>query len=171
MQEFIFTQPGVCHEDMMVYDARKAPFRIYGLYKPEERGTFRRMPKEVAEATSKRVTLLHENTAGGRLRFSTDSAYISVGAIMPPMEFSSPRTAVFAGANMGIFDLYADGEHCRVLWPEKVIQRGSVVSFDMPDGRYEASITFSEKKMREITLCFPSFVNISDVFKIGRAHV
>ena len=164
MQEFAFTQPGVCHENMAVYDARKAPFRIYGLYKPEQAGTFRRMPKAVAEATSKRVTLLHENTAGARLRFATDSSYISVGAIMPPMEFASARTAVFAGANMALFDLYADGEHCRVLWPEKVTQRGSVVSFDLDDGRYEAGITFSQKKIREITLCFPSFVNISHVF-------
>lgn len=164
MQEFQFTQPGVCHEDMAVYDARKAPFRIYGLYKPEEPGTFRRMPKEVAEATSKRVTLLHENTAGARLRFATDSSYISVGAIMPPMEFSSPRNGALAEGNACCFDLYADGAHCRILWHEGLIQRGSVLSFDIPDGKYEAGITFSEKKIREITLCFPSFVNISDVF-------
>ena len=164
MQDFIFTQPGTVHENMAIYDARKAPFRIYGLYKPEQPGTFRRMPREVAVNTSKRVTLLHENTAGARLRFATDSAFISVGAVMPPMEFSSARTAIFAGGNAYAFDLYADGAHCRILWPEAITQRGSVVSFDMPDGKYEAGITFSQKKIREITLCFPSFVNISDVF-------
>lgn len=163
-KDFVFTQPKVAHEDMVVYDARKAPFRLYGLYKPEQPGLFRRMPQEVAEKTSKQVNLLHPNTAGARLRFMTDSPYIAVGAIMPPMEFPSARTAAFAGSCAFSFDLYVDGEHCRVLWPETLMQRGSVVRFDIPDGKYEAGISFSVKQNREITLCFPSFANISDVF-------
>lgn len=164
MDEFVFTKPQTLHEDMVVYDGRKAPFSLHGLYKPEDPGIFCRMPREVAENTSKRVALLYTNTAGARLRFATDSAYISVGAILPPMEFSSPRNGAFAGGNACCFDFYADGAHCRVLWHEGLIQRGSVISFDIPDGKYEAGITFSKRKMREITLCFPTFVNISEIY-------
>ena len=164
MQEFVFTQPGLIHENMAVYNGRKAPFRLYGLYKPEEPGIFRRTPQEVAENTSKRVNFLHTNTAGARLRFATDSSYISVGAILPPTEFTSPRNPAFVGGNAYCFDLYVDGEHCRILWPETLLRRENAVSFDFPEGKYEAGVTFSQKKVRQITLCFPTFINISDVF-------
>ena len=150
--------------DIAVYNARKDPFQICGLYRPEEPGIFRRMPTEVAQKVSKRVHLLHTNTAGARLRFATDSAYIAVGAVYPPMEFPSARTAAFAAAGAFSFDLYADGKYSRILWPQALRQQGSVVSFDIPDGQYEAVCNLGEKKLRQITLHFPSFVNISDVY-------
>ena len=161
---FVFKHPNIPTEALTVYDARKEPFHIYGLYKPQDAGVFRRMPTEIAEKVSKRVNLLHTNTAGARLRFVTDSPYIAVGAIYPPMEFPSARTAAFAAAGAFSFDLYADGKYCRILWPMELVQRGSVVSFDIPDGQYASFCELGEKKLREITLNFPSFVNISEVY-------
>ena len=107
---------------------------------------------------------MYTNTAGARLRFSTDSSYIALGAIYPPMIFSSERSAALSGAGAFCFDLYADGAHIRALLPQNVIQRGSVVSFDIADGRYETILPLGERKMRQITLCFPSFVNISELY-------
>ena len=161
---FRFHYPAIEEEELDVFNVRKPPFRIHGLFEPQTPGMFRRMPQNIAENTSKRVRLLHTNTAGARLRFATDSDYLAVGAVYPTMEFPSARTAAFAGAGAFCFDLYVDGKHQRVLWPETLVQRGSVMSFDIPDGQYEASVSFYEKKLRQITLCFPSFVNISDVF-------
>ncbi len=161
---FAFTHPAVVREDLKVYNGRNEPFRICGLYKPEQPGLFRRMPQEVAEKTGKRINLLHTNTAGARLRFATDSSYIAVGAVFPPMEFPSARTAAFAGANGFSFDLFADGHHQRVLWPETLVQQGSVMSFDVPDGTYQAILDFGSRKTRQITLCFPSFVNVEDIY-------
>ncbi len=162
--EFTFTHPNVARDDLVVYNARNYPFRICGLYHPERSGLFRRMPQEVAESTSKHVHLLHTNTAGARLRFMTDSPYIAVGAIFPPMELPFPRTAALAGSCAFSFDVYANREHCRVLWPETLLQQGGGVGFQIPDGKYEAIINFPEKKDREITICFPCFANISDVY-------
>lgn len=161
---FVFKHPNIPTETLTVYDARKEPFHIYGLYQPQNEGVFRRMPAAVAEKVSKRVNLLHTNTAGARLRFVTDSPCIAVGAVYPPMEFPSARTAAFAAAGAFSFDLYADGKYCQILWPMEQVQRGSVVSFDIPDGRYESFCDLGEKKLREITLNFPSFVNISEVY-------
>ncbi len=151
-------------EDLAVYNAEHAPFRIHGLYSQKEDGLFARMPKEIAERTSKKVGLLYTNTAGARLRFATDSRTLAVGAVYPPMSFPSERSVALSGASACCFDLYADGKHCQVLSPTTLIRRGSVVSFELSDGRYEAFVSFAEKKMRQITLCFPSFVNISDLF-------
>ncbi len=73
------------HTDTVWYPVREAPFRIYGLYSPLDGTRFRRMPEEVAEATSEGVAHLNYNTAGGRVTFATDSPYIAVFAQMHDM--------------------------------------------------------------------------------------
>lgn len=151
-------------ETLTVYNAEHAPFRLYGLYPHKQDGLFARMPREIAEKVSEKVSLLYTNTAGARLRFATDSRMIAVGAVYPPMTFPSERSAALSGAGACCFDLYVDGAHCQVMSPVRLIRRGSVMSFELSDGRYESVVSFEEKKMRQITLCFPSFVNIRDLF-------
>ncbi|MBQ6022779.1 MAG: hypothetical protein IJL25_07620, partial [Clostridia bacterium] len=57
--------------DAVFYDPRKAPFGICGVF--YEDGRFRRLPKAVAKRVNDGVYYLHANTAGGRVRFRTDS--------------------------------------------------------------------------------------------------
>ena len=52
-------------EGMKLYDAKSAPLRLYGVFHDGER--YRRVPKDVAEATSAAVAGLCKNTAGGRV--------------------------------------------------------------------------------------------------------
>lgn len=150
--------------NLTVYDCRYKPFKIYGLLKPQEPGVFKRMPKEVADSTNHRVSHLYTNTAGGRLRFMTDSTVLAVGAVYAPTVFTSARTAALSGPNSFFFDLYADGEHQHVLWPEGEICDDYSVHFELSKGHYESVARFSDKRMREIILCFPSFVNVSEVY-------
>lgn len=161
---FTFCTPSISKENLTVYNVRNAPFRLHGLYRPETPGLFCRMPRSVAERTSPKVTSLFTNPSGARIQFRTDSAYIAVGAVYPEMSFSSPRTAALAGAGAFCFDLYADQEFYWLLTPESLRQDGSVMHFHLEDGHYEAGFRFPEKKMRQITLNFPSFVNVADVF-------
>ena len=86
-EKFEFMNEKIVSEQLVVYNVRNTPFRIYGLYHPEEEGIFKRIPLDVAEQTSKNVRLLCTNTTGARVRFKTDSSYIAVGAIYPPMEW------------------------------------------------------------------------------------
>ncbi len=60
-------------ENITFYDVKKAPFEIFGLLEPLTCGKYCRIPEEVAKATSPRVAELYANTAGGRIRFKTDS--------------------------------------------------------------------------------------------------
>ena len=66
--------------DVNWYDVRQAPFSIHGLYEPLTEPYFRRVPAEVADATGEGVSLLSQETTGGRVRFSTDSAYVAIRA-------------------------------------------------------------------------------------------
>jgi len=78
--ETTLTEPDLCF-----YDVRKAPFRLYGLVDPQNLDHFLRLPEDVANATSEGVARLSRQTAGGRLRFSTDSSYVALKAVMPAM--------------------------------------------------------------------------------------
>lgn len=90
--------------DNIWHDVRNVPFEIYGLYEPWKQGGFRRMPDEIAASVSSGVRTLAECTAGGRVRFSTDSPYIALRAILPKEHFMSHMAPTGSTG----FDLYVD---------------------------------------------------------------
>lgn len=65
------------------HDIREVPFAIYGLYDPQHQPAFIRMPQEVSKKVNQDVFGLSFHTAGGRVRFSTDSPYIALRASLP----------------------------------------------------------------------------------------
>ena len=68
-------------DDTVWYDAAKAPMTLCGVLAPTEKEPyFHRLPAEVAESTSEAVARLSCQTAGGRVRFYTDSPYITIHA-------------------------------------------------------------------------------------------
>ena len=90
--------------DIVFYDVRLEPFALYNFYDPINQPVFRRIPEEVARATSKGVTLHHIMTTGGRVRFSTDSEYIAIKTEQYQANSSLlPSPIATAG-----FDLYED---------------------------------------------------------------
>lgn len=90
------------------YDVTKPPFKIFGVTVPQNSGDkFRRMPREIAESVSEGVAFLHSNTAGGRMRFRTDSPYITLKTKMPDV-CRFPHMPLTGSTG---FDCYrADGE-------------------------------------------------------------
>lgn len=64
-------------KDIVFYDVKKEPFNIYGLYNYKAEGKFMRLPEDVAKNTNERVSILNYNTAGGRVRFKTNSKHIA----------------------------------------------------------------------------------------------
>lgn len=140
-------------ENLVFYNPRKAPFRIYGLYAPENGEAFRRIPADVAQATSAGVASHAVHTAGGRVRFSTDSPYIAIKAVMPSItHFAHMPLTGTSG-----FDLYADGEdgsrYCGTFQP----------NVNMTDG-YESILRFKNRKMRNITINFPSYNPLTEIY-------
>ncbi len=68
--------------DIEWYDIRKAPFKIYGPYNPTNEVPFVRLPNSVAKTVNVGVERLAYYTAGGRVRFKTDSPYIAINSEM-----------------------------------------------------------------------------------------
>ena len=65
-------------DGLKLYRIPCEPFDLYGIRFEEETDRFVRMPSETAKEVSGNVNWLNTNTAGGRIRFSTDSDVVSV---------------------------------------------------------------------------------------------
>ncbi len=145
----------IAEENAVFYDVREEPFRLYGFYGARTEDRFKRLPDDVAYATNNGVKSLYTNTAGGRVRFSTDSNYVIIRALMPTVtEFSHMTRLGVRG-----FDLYIDD-------PES--GRSSFYGSYLPpkeisDG-FEGIIKFKSKAMRYITINFPLYNDVTSLF-------
>jgi len=134
-------------EDIKFYDADELPFKIYGLMR--ENGKYRRMPEKVAKTVNDGVYSLHTNTAGGRVRFITDSNYIAINTVMN----SCGKMPHFAFTGSIGFDLYSGETFKKSFVPPVNIESG-----------YESIIEFEERKLREITINFPLYSGVDKLY-------
>ncbi len=151
-------------EGLVWHNANEDGFTVYGLEPTglaQNPPIYRRTPKEVAEATSPGVTGLYTNTAGGRIRFMTDSPYVAVRFTyevlcdMPHM----PLTGSSA------FDLYEKTEagyrYVKTFTPPW--------DADSREHGYEAIIHFRDGvRLRDLTMNFPLYNDVENL-QIGLA--
>ena len=117
-------------------NALDAPFGIYGVYYDGDR--FRRLPKDVAKRANPGVLALHANTAGGRLRFVTDSPYVAIHAEMANV----CRMPHFAFTGSAGFDLYVGNAFYGSFMPPFEIDCGYESVLDLPAGQKEITVHF-----------------------------
>ena len=139
-------------EDIEFFDYSDNRFQLYGVLPPDETTEFfHRIPVSVAKKTSEGVEWLNNHTAGGRLRFKTNSKYIAIhteifdeNIKMPHMPFSGSMS----------FDLYEniDGK-------EKFV-KAFINSEAVFDGIYD----FYNDGMHELTLNFPLYNGVKTLY-------
>ncbi len=137
--------------DCVYRSVNEEPFRVYGVFYFD--GKFRRMDEGIAKKVSLGVSNLHANTAGGRIRFRTDSEYVALRVRYG----NCARMNHFSLFGTSSFDLYADGVY--------------VDTFKIDDKYlpyYNGVISFDDKKMRSITINMPSYAEVEQV-EIGLA--
>lgn len=134
-------------EGVKFYSIDEAPFRIYGVYR--ENDIYRRMPENVAKSVSEGVYGLHWHTAGGRVRFVTDSKFIAINAKLNNLGKMShfPLTGSIG------FDMYNGDTYVNTFTPP----------FDIEDG-YESSFEFGENSKRVITINFPLYSGVTELY-------
>ncbi len=144
-------------QDVVFYDVRQAPFQIYGLLRPScsEEG-FLRMPAEIAAQVSEGVSYLNTNTAGGRVRFGTDSPYVAIHAEL----YHIGRMPHFALSGSAGFDLYyqREGKECYggTFMPPFDLQSSYEALLELPD----------EAAGQDITINFPLYSGVKEL-RIG----
>ena len=144
-------ETNIQRENLKWYDAESAPFRIYGLIREEDR--FCRVPQTVAQNVNEGVQTLSKNTAGGRVRFVTDSSYVVISAQMDGVG----KMVHFAFTGSAGFDLYTDEGDGQVY-------RGTFIPpFDITTG-YESVFDFPSRTKRTITIHFPLYSNVKKLY-------
>jgi len=138
------------------HNVREEIFDIYGLYNPREEGPFKRLPRNIAEATSQGVLYLYRNTAGGRVRFCTDSNYIAIKCYS---RYIRMWNMGFVGSSG--FDLYIDGEGGSTYYGTFTIP------IEFKD-EYDA-ILYLPTGTKYVTINFPLYNDVNDLF-IGVAE-
>ncbi len=140
------------NDTLIFHNVKEPPFRLYGLYRPQEEGAFRRLPEAVAAAVSPAVETLGANTSGGRVRFLTDSARIAIRAAIPEV-CRLPHMPLTGTAG---FDLY-----------ETTDGRTSYVGTFMPpvdmESGYSSELTFAGRRRRDLTIYFPLYSPLSSL--------
>ena len=134
-------------DDIRFHNVLCAPFSIHGVY--YDNGKFRRMPEDVARTVSVGVHALHANTAGGRVRFKTNSPYVAISTRMPVIE----KMSHFALTGSAGFDLYVDNVYTHTYRP----------TFDVVDG-YESIREGLGDSMKEITVNMPLYSDVSELY-------
>ncbi len=130
--------------EVVWYSVKEKPFSLHGLYEPLTEPYFRRVPSDVAAATSEGVDKLSRESAGGRVRFSTDSPYIAIRAKYLVVGRSPHLTLISTSG----FDLYLDGE-----FGSRFIKEFRMTN-DMKDS-YEQIVKLDGETMRSYTINFP----------------
>lgn len=144
----------ITEPDIIWLDVKQAPFMVYGVRYDALRRRYVRMPQEIAERVSEGVAGLNFHTAGGRVRFQTDSDFIGIRAVMENGELMShiPLTGQSG------FDLYRKKERTE---KEQYVQ-----SFIPPMGMktgYSSSAR-TDGVMAEYTIHFPLYDGVKELY-------
>ncbi len=126
--------------------------RLYGVF--FENGCYRRLPEAVAKSVSEGVVGLHTHTAGGRVRFRTNSSKIAVVANLHQLG-KMPHFALSGSIGM---DLYAtvDGQEQYV--------NTYIPPFGITAG-YEGALAVScTGKTRTYTLNLPLYTGVTELY-------
>ena len=134
-------------DDIKFFDIDEAPFKVYGVFR--ENGKYRRMPEDVAKTVNRGVHTLHANTAGGRVRFVTDSPYIAIHAEMGTLG----KMSHFALTGSVGFDLYVNNVYEKTYKPP----------YNIEDG-YDSIIELKKQEISEITINFPLYSEIKKLY-------
>lgn len=143
-------ETNIVREGLEFLDVEEEPFRIYGV--KMENGKFRRMPEKIAVTVSERVGWLHTNTAGGRVRFVTDSPYVAIKTACSPIRYSHMPLTGTAG-----FDVYSEYEG-------KQRYEGTFIPPYNIETGYESVIDFTVKCKRLVTIFLPLYCEVSKLY-------
>jgi hypothetical protein len=139
--------------DIKFYDSLQTHFKVFGLLYNHRQGCYHRLPFEIAADANSGVEELNYHTSGGRIRFSTDSEFVALSCVMRDRTLFShmPQTGTSG------FSLYIGKTYYDTFIPGIPVQEGV-------NKGYEGIITFPGRAKRDITVYFPLYNGVDELF-------
>ena len=135
---------------LVFHSFEEEPFRIFGDLRREDDGLLYRLPKEVAERTSRGVFGHAAATAGGRVRFRTNSARIAIIAKYDHVTMM-PHFALTGSAGL---DIYESNEFQTIYAPP----------IEIPNKAFESVVNFGDNEYKEITINLPLYSTLTYLY-------
>ncbi len=147
-----FASKEVQEKNIVYMDPLESPFKIYGLPAIEEERTYCRIPKNPLKKLSQAVQYSAWNTAGGRVRFMTDSPFVSIKAeILSGKDMSHmPRSGISG------FDFYVGSKENRTYIASAIPDYGVTC--------YEGIAYGHQKGVQEWTIHFPLYNGVKKLW-------
>ncbi len=152
--------------------ALQEPFSLHGVIFSEKEGCYRRMNSEIAhdEGLNEGITYLSRCTAGGRLRFKTNSPYITLRCAVPNIDIIATMSLV---ASMG-FSMYVNGVfsgNFTPIWANLLnpvdgepAKEGWYYKEERNTITYEGILKVKGEGERDIDIYFPLYGGVKDLY-------
>ena len=134
-------------EGLTFYNVDEAPFKVCGVYRDGDH--YVRMPADVAKSVSDGVFGLHTHTAGGRVRFVTNSPYVAI-SVKVNNAYKMPHFT-FVGS-IGC-DMFSGTRYIGTIVPPASVQ-----------GEYEGVIDTPFTDEREYTINMPLYSGVDAMY-------
>ncbi len=144
------TENSVNEENLAYISVKKAPFDLYGFAVKER---FLRISQDVADSVNPGVASLGPHTAGGRVRFRTDSPYVAISVKLPYVT-KFPHMPLTGTSGFDMYT-YSGGVYKYVKTFNPTHDSGNA---------FEAIHRFGTREMRDITLNFPLYNAVDEVY-------
>lgn len=144
------TENSVNVENLAYISVKKAPFDLYGFAVKER---FLRISQDVAGSVNPGVASLGPHTAGGRVRFRTDSPYVAISVKLPYVT-KFPHMPLTGTSGFDMYT-YSGGVYKYVKTFNPTHDSGNA---------FEAIHRFGTREMRDITLNFPLYNAVDEVY-------
>lgn len=156
-----FRLKSVTEPDVEWHEIFETEFSLHGLIYDEGLQEFNRMPVNAAKEVNYAIEWLSRMTAGGRLRFVTDSPYVAIQCIAPTI---APMNHMPLTGSHG-FALFVDGVYRSMYSPNyNVIMKALEEKSDY--FAFDGIRSTGSEKASECLLCFPLYGGVSSL-KIG----
>ena len=143
--------------DIHWYSPKEKPFTLHGLCTTDKTLPLHRIPPSIASEISARVNTLHWDTAGGRIRFATDSSYIAV-YVRYNHDPIHPLVSISGQAGMDLYGTYEGKQRYITTW----------TPYDQLPEVFTAITSLTTSGIRTYTINLPTYQGIADIF-IGLA--
>lgn len=140
-------------EGFVFYNVKEAPFSIHGLYEPRAEGQFQRIPQSIAQPLGGWMPSLAYNTAGGRVRFKTNSGRMVIRAVTRHKGQMFHATPMMEAG----FDVYVDYDgYSRLTGVTKP-------EFRLREEGYDVTVALPVGEENDITVNFPLYGYVYDL--------
>ncbi len=115
-----FAKTKITEENIFWKNATEKPFELRGVFYSYEHGCYRRMPKSDSEKISWGIDWMAQATAGGRIRFITDSPYVAIRAVASKFIYTANGSMIGRAG----FSVYKDKCFCGHVspYPKDVVE-------------------------------------------------